>query len=100
MNIDIRDRAVFDSLDPLVIIRYIVANGWKEKNRIPGEMAVYELSQGDIDVEPYRVWVPLSRKFSDYASVMSNAFKTLSEAENKTQLTLLDDLQGAFPFLR
>ncbi len=91
MNVDIRDHKVFDSLDPLVVIRHIVANGWQEKNRIPGEMAVYELKQNGS--EPCRVWVPLSRDFSDYASVMSNAFKTLAQAEKKTQLSLLDDLQ-------
>jgi hypothetical protein len=91
MNIDIQDRAVFDSLEPEVITRYLVARGWQEIKRVPNEMAVYELSH--TDSEPYRVWVPLSRRFSDYASVMSNAFKTLAEVDNKSQLAMLDDLQ-------
>lgn len=91
MNVDIRDRAIFDSLEPEVITRYLLARGWQEIKRVPSEMAVYELSR--IDAEPYRVWIPLSRKFSDYASVMSNAFKALADVENKPQLSMLDDLQ-------
>ncbi len=91
MNIDIRDRTVFDALDPDVIIRYVRARGWQERRHVPGEMAIYELNREGF--EPYRIWVPLSRQFSDYASVMSSAFKTLSEAEDKSQLLMLDDLQ-------
>lgn len=91
MNVDIRDRSVFDSLDPEIVTRYLLARGWQEIKRIPHEMAVYEFKQPHI--EPYRVWVPLSRDFSDYASVMSSAFKTLADVEEKSQLSMLDDLQ-------
>lgn len=91
MNIDIRDRAIFDSLEPEIITRYLLARGWHEIKRVTNEMAIYELIHPDS--EPYRVWIPLSRRFSDYASVMSNAFKALAEAENKSQLIMLDDLQ-------
>lgn len=91
MNVDIRDRAVFDSLEPGVIIRYLLARDWQEIKHIPNEMAVYELVHADL--EPHRVWIPLNRRFSDYASVMSNAFKALADAENKSQLSMLDDLQ-------
>jgi len=91
MNIDIRDHQVFDSLDPMVIIRYLVARGWYEIKLVPAEMAVYELSRHE--EEPARIWLPLSRSFSDYASVMSSAFRTLTETEQKSQLAMLDDLQ-------
>jgi len=91
MNVDIQDHAVFDSFEPDVVLRYLEAHRWTEIKRIPREMAVFELASDK--EEPYRVWVPLSRKFRDYSRVMGSAFKTLAESEGKSQLQMLDDLQ-------
>jgi hypothetical protein len=91
MNVEIRDSEVFNSLEPEAFIRYLKLRGWQEKKSVPDEIAIYELTTASNDSA--RLWVPLSRKFSDYVSVMSSAFKSLADTEHRSQLALLNDLQ-------
>lgn len=91
MNVHIRDRAVFESIDPSLITRHVRARGWKPVAGSSSDVLVF--SYGDDASEAAMVWLPQSKRYSDYASVVRDSFATIAEVEKKSHLELLDDLQ-------
>lgn len=93
MRAQITDSSVFSSVDPNALFSYLLANGWTEVRRIENELiTLRKLNQNG---KSYLVWAPMSDEYVDYVPMVAKAIRVISEAENKSEIQLLDDIETA-----
>jgi hypothetical protein len=90
MKVDILDNDIFASLSPTDIEHYLANTGWRELRRTSGESSIWDKTNSSGN--KFRVWVPLDRRFGDYNEGVARLIKTVSTAEDRSQLYLLEDL--------
>lgn len=90
MKVDIRDRETFQSIPPLEVLRYLRAQGWEEKDQHGDLASIWglKLTSG----QELEVLLPLQQTLGDYGLRMSEAFRVLEEAEERSQLDILQDI--------
>lgn len=91
MKVQITDPSVFSSINPSAMMRFLNANGWIEVRRVANELAV--LAKRDSDRNRHLVWMPFDDQNADYASMVSRVITTVAEAEDKSELQILDDVE-------
>jgi hypothetical protein len=88
MKVDVRDKQVLESLQPLDVVTYLKARDWREQ-KVPGRpWAVFH--SGD-----YEIGLPLRKDLRDFASRMADVLRTLELAEGRDQIALLADLSSS-----
>ncbi|MCP4695324.1 MAG: hypothetical protein GY862_00540 [Gammaproteobacteria bacterium] len=85
MNVDIRDKEVFEQLSSEDVSAYLIGHGWCKAKQIGDKAWVFEK-------EEYELLVPARRNLGDYASCMANVLKTLAREEQRSQLYVYNDL--------
>lgn len=91
MKVQITDPSVFSSINPSAMMRFLNVNGWIEVRRVANELAV--LAKRDSDRNRHLVWMPFDHQNADYASMVSRVITTVAEAEDKSELQILDDVE-------
>lgn len=91
MNVDIIDRAAFESLNPADVAAYLSSNGWNQLADKPGYCSIWlgKTKQG----EEAELLLPLDRSIGDYRLRMKEAVKLIAAVESRTELEMLSDLQ-------
>lgn len=90
MNIQIRDREVFDRLNPSDLAGYLRSAGWTEIEHRPERSSLWAK---DYKEESAKLTLPLSRAMNDYALRMADAVQLLAAMEERSQLVVVDDIQ-------
>lgn len=90
MKVQILDTDVFNSIDPQLAERYLMANGWIEKHRLESDVAIW--SNDEASRKGRRLWLPFNTELADYGIIMSRAVKVLAEVEDKSELQVFEDL--------
>jgi len=89
MKVDILDLDAFTALEPYDIEGYLLHNAWQRERSEPGQVSVWSKTN---DGERYRVWLPLDYKLGDFVESIARTVKTVAQAENRSQLSILEDL--------
>ncbi len=87
MKAAIQDSVVLSSLGPLELMAYLRARGWKQEAEISNKGSIW-VHDNDTDVV-----LPARRQFGDYALRVSEVLRTLSKAEDRSELEVLRDIQ-------
>ena len=90
MKVQIADSDAFNSIDPQLAERYLLANGWIEKHRLESDVAIW--SNDRPDHRGRRLWLPFNIELADYGIIMGRAIRVLSEVEGKSELQVFEDL--------
>lgn len=89
MKVDILDYEGFVSYNPTEIEKYLAAKHWREIRRDERTVSIWELIDS---TSKYRVWLPLDVTLEDYGIAVGRLIKTVAQAENRSQLQLIEDL--------
>ena len=92
MNVQIRDREVFERLNPVEVAAYLRSEGWQEIENQPDRLSVWRAS---VEGEELEILLPLRRTLRDYVLRMADVVGTLASRENRSPLEILSDLQTA-----
>jgi len=90
MNVEIRDRSVFESLNPSDVTAYLVSAGWKAVDNRPGHSSLFRTVFERKSVE---LLVPLNRQFKDYVDRMAETVPMIAAIEKRSELEVLSDIQ-------
>ncbi len=86
MKADIRDVASVAILPPLDVASYLRATGWSRGELKEGQYAVWTRD------DDFEALLPLRSDFRDFGLRMGDLLRTLSAAEDRSQLDVLSDL--------
>lgn len=92
MKVDIREREVFQNLNPVEIASYLRSTGWHDIALQPNHSSSWKKS---IDGGSFELLLPLNRAISDFVSRMADVVSDLAAVEQRSQLEILTDLQTA-----
>lgn len=90
MKVAVRDSDAFQSLPPREVAAYLRGRGWNEISRLGTKGSVWVLRTDDHD--EYELLLPLDRTLRDFKVRMSEVLATLEQAEQRSQLEILQDL--------
>ncbi|MCP4695325.1 MAG: hypothetical protein GY862_00545 [Gammaproteobacteria bacterium] len=88
MNVDICDQKSFEQLSPEDVCAYLTGNGWHETERIGDKGWVFEKGENEL-------LIPARRNLGDYASRMADVVNTLAREEQRSQLSVYNDLSAS-----
>lgn len=91
MKIDIRDSDTFSQITPNNISSYLLSNGWKSIDTIPGKAIIWK--KEDDDKKTYEVLCPLKTEFGDYAFRIRDLVIVLEKQEKRSQLEIISALK-------
>ncbi len=91
MKVEIIDNNVFNSIEPDILVRYLLANGWIKVRSVEGEMIVF--GRGDSKGKKPLIWMPVSNDLSDYAPMVARLIRTVSQEMDKSEIQIMDDLE-------
>lgn len=86
MKATIQDRSVLAGLRPLELVAYLRSTGWTQAALVQNRWATW------VKGDAFEVALPLNRELGDFVLRMADALKTLSAAEERSQLEVLNDL--------
>jgi hypothetical protein len=92
MKVQIRDKAVFDRLNPSDVAGYLRAANWDEIEAKPGAYSTWAKPYGK---ETAKILLPIDRGYLDFALRMADLVALLASVENRSQLAVVDDIQTA-----
>lgn len=92
MKVQIRDRGALSSLNTLNLRSYLESQGWADGGFWGHRATIHAKEHGGRNWE---VLVPLRDTVSDYAESMAEAVAVLAAVEERSQLDVFSDLQGA-----
>ncbi|MDD3287654.1 MAG: hypothetical protein PHX43_01430 [Alphaproteobacteria bacterium] len=87
MKTIITDRAVLEEISSLELKAYLVAQGWMTAEKIKDKALV--LTKEGLGTE---LILPLRKDLGDFVLRMSELLSTVSEIENRSMLSLIDDI--------
>jgi hypothetical protein len=90
VKVEVQDVTALRALKPLEMAAYLRSQGWREEVDLNGKGNVWLLR--DREGVEFDVALPLRREFRDYALRMQELLRTLSEAEQRSQLDILRDV--------
>ena len=91
MKVAVQDTATLRTLRPLEVAAYLRAKGWREEADLNGKASLWLLRQPDGSA--LDVTLPLRRSLADYTLRMEELLTTLANAERRSQLEVLRDIQ-------
>lgn len=89
MKVDILDPEAFTIIEPYDLEGYLLHNAWQRERSEPGHVSVWSKTR---EGERYRVWLPLDYRLGDFIESIARAIRTIAQAENRSQLSILEDL--------
>lgn len=92
MKVQIRDRDALSSLTTLNLRSYLESQGWADGGFWGKRASIHAIEHGG---RSWEVLVPLRDTASDYAEAMAEAVAVLAAVEERSQLDVFRDLQGA-----
>lgn len=92
MKVQIRDRDALSSLTTLNLRSYLESQGWADGGFWGKRASIHAKEHGG---RSWEVLVPLRDTASDYAESMAEAVAVLAAVEERSQLDVFRDLQGA-----
>ena len=85
------DKATLRALKPLEVVAYLRAKGWRQTVDRPGKSSLWTLL-GEAGTE-FDVTLPDRSEIGDYSLRMAEVLETLADAEQRSQLDVLRDVQ-------
>ena len=87
MKVLIRDKATLDSISSLALKSYLLAQGWNTQETITDKAVILAKTGTD-----KQLLLPIRENLGDYGLRVSELLNTLADFENRSQLSLLDDI--------
>jgi hypothetical protein len=91
VKVAVQDSATLRALKPLELAAYLRANGWRQEADIGGGKGSLWLLRSN--GSEFDITLPARRDLGDYALRMSEVLHTLAEAESRSQLDVLRDIE-------
>ncbi len=92
MNVTIRDRTVYETLNPANVAAYLASAGWDLSKSRPGHSSLWHTTFEGDSVE---LLLPLNPQFKDYVERMAETIPLIAAIEKRSQLEVLSDIQTA-----
>lgn len=90
MKVEILDNDIFNSFSSVQLENYLKGNDWREIHHEEKKVSIWE--RDDKAGHKYRVWLPLNIELADYGVAVGRLIKTVANAEDRSQLQLIEDL--------
>ncbi|MER9124262.1 hypothetical protein NKH81_14360 [Mesorhizobium sp. M0959] len=91
MKVVVQDTATLRALKPLELAAYLRAKGWRQEADLNGKGSLWLLkSPGGAEFD---VTLPAKRELGDYVLRVAEVLQTLANAEERSQLDVLRDVQ-------
>lgn len=90
MKVAVQDASALQALKPLEVAAYLRAKGWHREAELDGRASLWLWRSAN--GEEADVTLPLDRKVGDFTLRMGELVRTLAEAEQRSQLDVLQDL--------
>ena len=94
MKVIVKDKEIFQTIDPNVLGSHLETNGWKKVALVYENTWIWH--KKDDAGEVFEIKQPLRQEF-DAPQLIGEAFKTLEVVENRSQLDILSDLITSLP---
>ncbi len=91
MRVAVQDKTTLRAIKPLEMAAYLHANGWRQEADRVGKGSLWILKT-ESGVE-FDLTLPARRELGDYELRMAEVLSTLADAEQRSQLDVLRDLQ-------
>jgi hypothetical protein len=91
MRVAVQDAVTLRALKPLELAAYLRGKGWRQEADLAGKGSLWLLKHPD--GSEFDVALPARRELGDYALRMAEAIQTLSDAERRSQLEIIRDIQ-------
>lgn len=92
MRVALHDAEALRALKPLEVAAYLRAKGWQKEADI-GDRASLWLLRREPDGTEFDVTLPARREFKDYVLRMGEVLRGLADAEGRSELDVLTDVQ-------
>ncbi|WP_020469989.1 hypothetical protein [Zavarzinella formosa] len=92
MNVSIRDRAVYETLNPTDLAAYLRSANWTAGDNRPGHSSTWRTT---FDGQMVELMVPLNRQYKDYVDRMAETVPLIAAVEKRSELEVLGDIQTA-----
>ena len=92
MKVDILDHDVFNAISPVQVEQYLATRNWVKKRLLPNDVSIWD-STNEIGQQRFRIWLPETTDFADYSEAMAKVVRVLAQAENRSQIQILDDFE-------
>lgn len=90
MKVTVRDRQVFETIEPSVLAEYLQAHCWEKVGLFYEYTWVWH--KKDDSGELFEVKQPTRQDFDDYGLLIGDTLKELERLEKRSQLEILSDL--------
>ncbi|NJK76629.1 MAG: hypothetical protein HC942_24845 [Microcoleus sp. SU_5_6] len=90
MKVTVRDRQVFETIEPSVLAKYLQANSWEKVGLFYEYTWIWHKKDGAGEL--FEVKQPTRKDFDDYGLLIGDTLKELERLENRSQLEILSDL--------
>jgi hypothetical protein len=94
MRVAVHDAAALRALKPLEVAAYLRAKGWQQEADI-GDKGSLWLLRREADGTEFDVTLPAKRELKDYVLRMAEVLRGLADAEDRSELDVLTDVQTA-----
>ena len=91
MRVAVEDRETLRALKPIEMMAYLRAKGWQQASDRAGKGSLWVLPGGS--GAEFDVTLPARRELGDYVLRMAEVLETLADAEQRSQLDVLRDVQ-------
>lgn len=92
MKVDILDHDVFNAISPDQVESYLATRNWVKKRLLPNDVSIWDSTNGN-GRQKFRIWLPETTEFADYSEAMAKVVRVLSQAEDRSQIQILDDFE-------
>lgn len=83
------DADVFNYVNPLLVQKYLLENGWVEVQKVEDRSVIlYTYNETG---RKFSIMLPLNKDIPDFSYRMAEAFKTLETFEQKVKIRMLSD---------
>src|SRR5215469_8520645 len=87
MKVTVRDTTTLRALKPLEVAAYLRAKSWRQEADLAGKGSLWVLDN------EFDITLPTRRDLGDYVLRMGEVLRTLSNAEGRSELEILRDIQ-------
>ncbi|MEG5058531.1 hypothetical protein QUB60_10890 [Microcoleus sp. A2-C5] len=94
MKVTVKDKEIFQTIDPNVLAEHLEKNGWQKVALVYENTWIWH-KKNDVG-QIFEIKQPVRQEF-DAPQLIAEAFKTLEIVENRSQLDILSDLITSLP---
>jgi hypothetical protein len=91
MKVAVQDSTTLRALKPLELAAYLRAKGWHQEADLSGKGSLWLLQS--LSGAEFDVTLPAKRELGDYVLRIAEVLRTLADAEGRSQLEVLRDIQ-------